>query len=257
MIDSSRLTEENFEQLEQEERFITDEAILLMIALLGTTKTNIRLELLDFYQRYGKDGVVTYQEARKWVGAGNKRKRLTILSEFVSSEFQKTLAHLTPEFKGMLVKIIKLEGDFFDLDLDTDILDTKWGADNKNWNDRLKNDVKLWRFRIWSDIVQSLIKRESIDKVLERLDSRFTSAEKVLKALVLTESSAMGSLSRNAIFDELGVTKYKFYAMYDERRCDQCGSLHGLVFPMSAYQPGVTASPIHTHCRCWEVPIVD
>ena len=144
------------------------------------------------------------------------------------------------------------------MDLDAEyLLYDKWGADEAMWLERLEDDVELWYHNVSKDIKQSLLKRDSIDDVLDDLDKRFTSIEKVLKRLALTESTAMGSLARRKIFKELGIKKYRFYAREDERTCEHCGALHGLVFPMTAYEVGVTASPIHAHCRCWEIPIVD
>lgn len=36
--------------------------------------------------------------------------------------------------------------------------------------------------------------------------------------------------------------------------CDKCSELDGQVFPMSAYQPGLTANPFHPWCRCCTAP---
>lgn len=60
-------TEEQFINLEQEERELTDEAIAIMLLILANIKGDLEKELQSFYQKYGKDGVVTYSEARKWV----------------------------------------------------------------------------------------------------------------------------------------------------------------------------------------------
>ena len=79
----------------------------------------------------------------------------------------------------------------------------------------------------------------------------------ILNKLALTESTAVGSIARREIFKELGIKKYQFFTKPDERRCETCGAMHGLIFPISAYEIGVTASPLHPHCRCWEVPITD
>jgi SPP1 gp7 family putative phage head morphogenesis protein len=117
--------------------------------------------------------------------------------------------------------------------------------------------VDLWKAYLGTDLKRSMLRRDSIDEVIEQLNKRFMSFERILKRLGLTESTAVGSLARKEIFKELGIKKYRFYAREDERTCEHCGSLHGLTFPMTAYEVGVTASPIHAHCRCWEVPIVE
>ena len=66
-------TEQQFIELEQEERKLTDEAIALMLLILATAHRALERELRDFYYKYGRDGVVTYAEARKWVGDNDHR----------------------------------------------------------------------------------------------------------------------------------------------------------------------------------------
>lgn len=251
-------TDEQFEKLEQEERTLTDEAIALMILALASTKSNLERELRNFYQKYGKDGVVIYPDVRKWVSEKDHRRRLSVLLLLVSSEFNSALSNITPQFKSFLGEVIAKESGFFDVELDVDdVLSKTWGADSATWLDRLEDDVELWKSYISVDLKRSFVQREHIDKVIQRLDKRFDSIERIIQKLAYTESTAVGSLARREIFKELGVTKYRYYARDDERRCETCGSMHGLTFPITAYEVGVTASPMHPWCRCWEVPITD
>lgn len=251
-------TDEEFEKLEQEERELTDEAILAMLLILANIKGNLENELRKFYQQYGRDGVVTYAEARKWVSEQDHRRRLTALTIYLSGEFTSALADMEAEFARMLKLVIEKETGFFDVSIDDEkILLLAWGEDFATWLKRLEDNVNLWNVRILYDIKRALLKGKSLNEVLKQLDKRFISMDAVVKKLGLTESTAIGSLARKEIFQELGVSKYRFYTKADERTCEVCGSMHGLVFPMSAYEVGSTASPLHPHCRCWEVPIVD
>lgn len=249
-------TDEQFEKLEQEERELTDEAIAIMLLIMASLKGNIEKELRDFYQRYGKDGVVTYAEARKWISQQDHQRRLTALMLYLSGEFISTLSDIEAHFRDFLINVIGKESTFFGIEVSVDdILSRKWGLDDLSWLERLEADVDLWKLTIAKDIKQALHKGATLHDVLDQLDDRFKSIEYVLKKLGLTESTAVGSLSRQDIFKELGITKYRFYTKPDERRCETCGAMHGLVFPISAFEVGVTASPMHPHCRCWEVPI--
>ena len=251
-------TEEQFIELEQEERTLTDEAIFAMILLLGIVKGNLESELRAFYQKYGKDGVVTYSEARKWVSEQDHTKRLNALLLFMSAEFQSILPELTTELEKMLKSVIQKESGFFDVDVDdSKVLDKKWGNDESTWSQRLEDDVALWAALIATDWKRCILQRKSLDFVLLMLDKRFKSMESIIKTLGLSESTAVGSIARQRIFRELGITKYQFYTKADERTCETCGAMHGLIFPMSAYEVGVTASPVHPRCRCWEVPLWD
>lgn len=251
-------TEEDFIALEQEEREITDDAILIMLLILAGVKGDIEKELRAFYQKYGQDGVVTYSEARKWISEQDHQRRLTALTLFVGGVFTSALMDVEKEFRKFLTDVVSKEITFFGVKLDVEkVLSRKWGTDNSYWLKRLEDDIQLWTVTINNDVKRAMLQHKSIDDVLKQLNKRFGSIDKVLQKLGITESTAIGSLSRKDIFRELGITKYQFYTKDDERRCETCGALHGHIFPMSAYEVGVTASPIHPWCRCWEVPIRD
>ena len=250
-------TEEQFEQLEQEELAVTKEALAAMILLLGGVKSNLEKELRSLYQKYGKDGVITYAEARKWISEKDHRRRLTVLLLLVTTEFDGIRDDLEREMKSFLTKVIEMESSFFDVEVDIEkVLAAIWGLDATTWLVRLLSDIDLWDARIRSDIKRLISRGASIEQVVDMLDKRFDSINSVLTTLAISESTAIGSIARKSIFKALGVDKYQFFSKPDERRCETCGALHGVVFPISAYEVGVTASPIHPRCRCWEVPIL-
>lgn len=251
-------TEEQFTELEQEERDLTDEAILLMLLIIANLRGNLEKELRNFYQMYGKDGVVTWAEVRKWVGKQDRRRRFVALLAVLNDEFQLAKLDIRQEFETMLRKVVGKEVEFFDTPVDEDkTISTPWGSDERTWDERLDKDIALWIAVIAAELKQCILRRMPIDDVLLRLDKRFNSIESVLQTLGISESTAVGSEARRSIFKALGITKYQFFSRPDERRCDICGELHGKIFPMSAYEVGVTASPIHARCRCWEVPITE
>jgi SPP1 gp7 family putative phage head morphogenesis protein len=231
-----------------------------MLLILANTHGDIEKELRNFYQKYGKDGVVTYSEARKWISEHDHARRWTALVLYFSNTFITTLTELKTKFEKMLKSVIQKETGFFDVEIDTSdsdkLLTIKWGDDDSTWDKRLEYDVILWNNRIIGDLKKALLAGATLDVVLTQLDKRFESIEKTLKALAMSESTAIGSLARLRIFKELGVTKYRFYSKPDERRCETCGALHGQTFPISAYEVGTTASPIHSRCRCYEIPIL-
>ena len=250
-------TDEQFEQLELEERTLTEEAIAAMLISIAATKGTIEKELRDFYTKYGKDGVVTYSDVRKWASEDDRRRRLTVLLLFLADKFNELHADLTPKFTTFLTKVVKKEFDFFDVDLEDDILNIAWGEDDATWFTRLENDTALFNLHVANDLKRAFLRHANIDEVLQQMDKRFTSIERIIQKLAMTESTAVGTLARREIFRELGVKKFKYYAREDERTCEVCGSLHGLIFPVSSYEIGVNASPMHPWCRCWEVPILD
>lgn len=251
-------TDEQFEQLEQEEREIAEEAILVMLAIIASVKSSLEKELRNFYQKYGKDGVVTWQDVRKWTSDKDHRRRLTVILLIIVEHFNMLHKQLTPEFRDFLIKIIEKELKFFDvedIDFDLDDVFKKWGVDDSTWDERLAADVELWRNRTANEVKRSFLQQEDVEEAIETIIDIFDAIEKVLKKLAMTEATAVGSFIRKLIFDLCGIKKYRYYAREDERTCEVCGSLHGLVFPTSSFEVGVNASPMHPWCRCWEVPI--
>ena len=247
-------SEQQYIDLEQEELSLTEETIAVMLLLMASLKGNLEKELRNFYQQYGKDGVVTYSEARKWISEQDHRRRLTVLLIYLTSEFDATLVKLEKHFRKFLTEVIGKESTFFGINVDVNkLLSKPWGLDDLCWLDRLEADVNLWKATLVKDLKQAMHRGARLDDVLFGIEKRFGSIDKVLKKLGISESTAIGSLSRQAIFKELGVTQYKFYTRADERTCEQCGALHNRIFPISAFEVGVTASPIHPYCRCWEI----
>lgn len=250
--------DEQFEELEQTEREITLEHIAAMLLLLGETREAVRQELISFYHKYGKDGVITYNEVRKWVSLKDRRRRLNVFLANLEEIFTLLQGKLKDEFALLEFDIKRLELEFFEVkDPENIDFDNNWGQDDSNWYERLEDDVLLWLYVLYSDVKRAIVRTDTLEELLKQFDKRFITMENVLKRLGMTESSAFTTMARKAIFKEFGVAKYRYYARVDERTCETCGELHDKVFPIIAYEVGVTAPPIHPSCRCWTVPIWD
>lgn len=249
-------TDEELVQLEEEEHSHAVETFALILLMLSEISSDLEKEYNSFYQKYGKDGVVTYNEARKWVSEKDHRRRITVMFLLIASQFDKAFVDFENNLRNHLMHIIETEAKYFGVDLDIDdILNTPWGVDELTWVDRLYAYQDKWIATISNDFKTLLHRRSSLDDVLDELAERFESIEKLLWKLYVTETTAVGSLARREIFKKLGIKKYRFYTREDERTCEHCGSLHGLTFPISAFEIGVTASPIHPYCRCFEIPV--
>lgn len=247
--------EQALENLEEEEHGLTLAMLLLMFESLYNTQAELEKEIRSFYQEYGKDGVITYNEARKWVSEKDHRRRLTAISMLVASSFDVVNKELKRNFSKLVDSVMEKEQTFFGESIDTDTLNLNWGNDNKSWDERLDIDTELWIAYLITDLKRAFVKGDNVDTLLKNVGARFKSITNILKSLTISEISAIRSIMRKPIFKLLGVKKYKFYTRADERTCPSCGDLHGRIFPMSAYEVGVTAPCIHLRCRCWVVPI--
>ena len=251
----------DYEEFEEKQNQLTQEAILASLALLLTCRNDIEKELSDFYRKYGKDGVVTYQEARKWVGGSDHRRRLIVIFLSIGAALGDMFAGLFDLMDKHFRRLVRDEFKLHKVKLSDEMLDkimkTKWANEygESYWLSRLNAYEDRWRLILCKDLKTAIHTGNDLDDVLDDYKIRFRSMENLLKTLISTEATAVGSVARREIFKQQGIKKYKFYAREDERTCPTCNHLHGTVFPISAYEVGVTASPIHMRCRCWEVPI--
>ncbi len=244
------------EELEQEQYEMSLEQFALMVALLLNCKKDIYKEVQSFYSNFGTDGRINYRTSRKHYSDLDKRKRSVVLYSTIDDILDSYFLNIEDIFRNALIDIIDSEIEFFVTEVDIDdILKFKWGDDNANWNTRLWEHRDKWSKVIKKDLKLGFLRSEDIQELLDQLDVRFKSAEKALKKLFVTEYNAIESEARKRIFKELGVSKFQYYATLDERTCDECGSMHEQVFPMSAYEIGVTVPPIHSWCRCFIVPV--
>lgn len=251
-------TDEQLEQLEAEERVITDEGIAVIISILSGLSKDLENELRKFYQEYGKDGVVTYSEARKWVDNKDHRKRLFVLYMALDNHFVESFGKIETEFRNFLTGVIQLENDFFNTDLEVEkLLNKTWGDDDLNWLERLQEDFEYYEAKLFSNVKSGMVRGYDIDDVIAELEKLIESFGYAEKTLGITESTTINSFARKEIMRLKQAKKYRFYAREDERTCEHCGALHGKVFPIAQFEIGVTASPIHPRCRCWEVPIIN
>lgn len=249
-------TDEQFEELEQEELQETLALFASLVLFIGRAHDNLEEKLSSFYQKYGTDGVMTYADARKIVSDKDRRKRINVLMLDIQREFVNLQSLMEVVFDELEEKILTTEFDFFDVERPDDFKLNRWGADNTTWDVRLDSDIRVWMYNVQKDVKQALTKGASVDEVLEDLDKRFGTIERVTKRLIISESSAFTTIARKDIFKTLGAKSYRYYTKADERVCGECGPMHGKTFPMAAYEIGVTAPPIHPNCRCWTTPIM-
>lgn len=250
-------TEKEIVELTEEEQELTEEELLVLLAALNATLQDLEKELRNFYQEFGKDGVVTYSEVKKWVSDKKHVTRLLFLNQTISDVFERGFDVFEDSFATHLRAIVKKECKFFNVDIDIDeVLNTLWGVDESNWLQRLNAHRSKWNIVINNDLKLSFLKRDSIGNVLTQTIERGESMETILKRLWRTESSAISSIARKNIFEKLGIKKYQFIHV-DGCVCERCSDMHNRIFPIAEYIVGVTANPLHPNCNDITVPITE
>ena len=243
---------EEYEALEQQQHELTVEEFAAILALLASTTLSINSDLVTFYNNYGTDGVVNYINSRKRVGKRDKRKRVNKLFSQIDDAFESYRLQAEVKMKAVLLKMIKTETNFYGVKLDVDeLLNIKWGNDKLNWRTRLNNQVNQQSLKVKNRLKVAFIRGDSIDDLIDDLEIEYKKFERQLWSLYETEANAITSEARYRALKKKGFKKYRYYARMDERTCSVCGAMHNTKFPMSSFQIGVTAPPMHPHCRCW------
>lgn len=255
------MTIKEYEQFEQEQNERTQKLIQAMLALLLAFRKDVDRELSDFYRKYGSDGVVTYQEANKYMSSTNHRRRMIVLFMAITTAltgmFNDLHLRMDSHFRDIVKREFKLHGLKVSDELLDKILKTKWVNEygSSNWEERLDGYHARWGLVLPNDVKTAFHTNNDIDDIMDDYNIRQRSMQNLLTTLINTEATAVGSIARREIFRQQGIKKYKHYERMDERTCDECVALHGKVFPISAYEVGVTASPLHLRCRGWEMPV--
>lgn len=250
-------SEDELSQLKNEEDELTEAELAALLATLHITLSSLENEIRLFYQKYGKDGIITYSEAKKWISASDHTRRLTLLHRSIAELFDTGFGEFSQSFSDHLENIASLEAQFFGVEIDiSNILETQWGIDNSTWLKRLTAHNHRWATQIANDLKLSFLKQEDVLDVLENVAKRGKSMETILKRLWRTEANAVSSIARHEVYKTLGVTKYRFLHL-DGCVCEVCSGMHKQVFPISEYVVGVTANPLHPNCGDITEPILN
>lgn len=247
-----------------------------LFELCDSLKLSIEQVISLWISRYGVNGKLIYRNLRKALSDKelvefnrkysvnykrlNRQKALAIA---ITSLSFGAYATALEKFKGVARDVAKMEANGFanilgkkpSVDVDN-ILVSHWGADDGIYSNRLNENFSRFGFDINKMVSQFEFKDISTASLFREIGKRTETFKRSLNRLMLSEAVAFSSMSRKEIFNEFGIKYYIFYATEDERTCEECGALHGTKFPISAFEVGVTASPIHAHCRCYEVPVI-
>lgn len=243
-------------------------------------------KLLNKYEiRSFKSGLDEFRKASKGFISPDVEKELDIVSRRVrisrlqamqvsmkskvatllNKEQKKLFAHLSNKFTSSyykdLYELQRITGykniNSLSKDFVNNILNTSWTNDGENFSDRIwKRKDKLLN-TLDTELRQGLITGKKPDEITKVISDKLKVSKSNAKRLVLTESSAIHSQSRKAMYERMGVEKYEVVATLDLRTSDICRKLDGKVFDVKDYERGVTAPPYHVYCRSTTVPYYD
>lgn len=137
------------------------------------------------------------------------------------------------------------------------ILKKPWVSDGLNFSDRIWRDKERLLNTLQGELTRGLIRGEPYGKIAQRIAGRMGVARSVAARLVETEAAFFSSKGQLAAFRDLGVEQYEFVATLDSKTSETCRAMDGKVLPLSEFKPGITAPPLHCHCRSTTCPYFD
>lgn len=180
-------------------------------------------------------------------------------SEFISDAYEDGLYHSVFEIEkgtgvtSSLARIDKLKLD--------KIIYKPWTSDGENFSSRIWKSKGQLVNKLYTQLTQSCINGESVDKVAEQIvkfnknfDKDIHTAKMQAKRLINTENAYFGTLARKDAFKALEVSEYEIVATLDSHTSEICQMMDGKVFKTSELEVGVNAPPFHVNCRTTTVP---
>lgn len=137
------------------------------------------------------------------------------------------------------------------------ILSKPWAADELNFSDRLWRDKTKLINTLQNELVQSLIRGTSQDKVVRSFADKMNVSLSQAGRLIATETAYFATLAEKDSMEKLGTKQYEILATLDSRTSDICRHLDGKVFNVSDFQAGITAPPFHCWCRSCIIPHIN
>lgn len=137
------------------------------------------------------------------------------------------------------------------------ILKKPWVSDGLNFSDRIWRDKERLLSTLQGELTRGLIRGEPYAKIAQRITGRMNVAMSAASRLVETEAAFFSSKGQMDAFRDLGVKEYEFVATLDSKTSETCREMDGKVLPLSEFKPGITAPPLHCHCRSTTCPYFD
>lgn len=129
-----------------------------------------------------------------------------------------------------------------------------WAADGKNFSERIWGQRVQLVNELHTQLTQACLLGKGPDRVIDELAKKFNTTKFQAGRLVMTEQAYFHSVAQRDAYDDLDVEEYEIVATLDSRTSEMCQSMDGKHFPMSQYEPNVTAPPFHVFCRSVTIP---
>ena len=129
-----------------------------------------------------------------------------------------------------------------------------WAADGKNFSDRIWQQRSQLVNELHTQLTRTCVLGKAPDDAIKAISKKFNVTKNQAGRLVMTEQAYFHSVAQQEAFNDLDVEEFEVVATLDSHTSEICQDMDGKHFPMTDYEPGVTAPPFHVWCRSVTVP---
>lgn len=134
------------------------------------------------------------------------------------------------------------------------LISKPWAADGKNFSERIWGQRTQLVNELHNQLTRTCILGKAPDDAINAISKKFKTTKNQAGRLVMTEQAYFHSVAQKDAFNDLDVEEFEVVATLDSHTSEICQEMDGKHFPMTDYQPGVTAPPFHVWCRSVTVP---
>lgn len=135
------------------------------------------------------------------------------------------------------------------------VLSKPWAPDGSTFSQKIWGaDRTNLLYQLDTKFTQALIRGDNPNRIIKDMANTLNVSKSAASRLLMTESAYVASASRMDGYKELDIEEFEFVATLDLKTSSLCRDMDGQHFPMSQYQVGVNAPPLHPWCRSTTVP---
>ena len=129
----------------------------------------------------------------------------------------------------------------------------RWHDQGKSYKDSIWDSNRV----VFNGLSVNFMRSKVLNRDEVNVQSPFNGLKNTTKRLIDTESAWVEGQGAFAAGIEEGATHYLYVATIDSLTCENCAALNGKIFAYEDAEVGVNYRPMHPHCRCQCVPIVN
>ena len=131
-----------------------------------------------------------------------------------------------------------------------------WAADEMTLYDRLSANKSKLSSSVKAMLVKGFKNEMTVDAVISEVAKTMGIGQNAARRLVVTENTHFSTYATYLAMKQAGYTQYQYFSRLTANTCEDCMALHGSVFPIEAFEEGVTAPSLHPYCVCYVKPVL-